>query len=186
MTHVPPSAHHIRAIAEAYLLRNPGERDGLSALFEALAASDDPTSRKTLPAHVTCSAIVVDRSRRVLHIAHKATGRLLAPGGHNEPEDQDLRSAALRELHEEVGIPAHAVVPFWGYEELPLDINVHAIDASPSKGESAHQHIDFRWLFILPAEHAVRLQNDEVDGFQWRPIGNVASFSVRSKLTLLP
>lgn len=47
---------------------------------------DDPSSRATQPGHVTCSAAVIDHDRRVLHIVHKATGKLLAPGGHVEDD----------------------------------------------------------------------------------------------------
>ncbi|WP_346265729.1 NUDIX domain-containing protein [Streptomyces griseorubiginosus] len=110
---------------------------------------------------------------------------MLAPGGHNEPADQHLRDAALRELHEEAGIPPSAVVPLAGHEDIPLDIDVHAIDANPSKNEPAHHHVDFRWAFQLGAEHAVTLQEEEVDGYQWRPFATVASPNVRAKLAQL-
>lgn len=180
-----PSVHHILSVTEAYLARHPDERDHLAPLFAALAAAGDPTNRKTYPAHVTCSAILIDGDRRVLHIVHKASGKLLAPGGHNEPEDRHLRDAALRELHEEAGIPPSAVVPLSGYEDVPLDIDVHATDANPSKNEPAHHHVDFRWAFHLGAQHAVTLQEEEVDGYEWRPIASAAAPTVRSKLALL-
>ncbi|MEW2634274.1 NUDIX domain-containing protein [Streptomyces sp. NPDC048389] len=182
---MPPSVTHIRSVTEAYLARHPDERDSLTLLFSALAASDDPTNRKTYPAHVTCSAILIDGDRRVLHIVHKASGKLLAPGGHNEPDDRHLHDAALRELHEEAGIPPSAVVPLSGYEDVPFDIDVHAIDANPSKDELAHHHVDFRWAFHLGAEHVVTLQEEEVDGYEWRPFTSAASPSVRAKLALL-
>lgn len=85
---VPPSTQHIRTGADAYLSRYPHEYDGLTPLFTVLLGDDDPTSRETFPAHVTCSIIL-------------------------------------------------------------LDIDVHAIDETPSKGEPAHQHVVFRWIFRL-------------------------------------
>lgn len=116
---MPPSPDHIRATVEGYLTRHPSERDALAALFVALTGGDDPTSRKTFPTHVTCSAIVIDSNDRVLHIQHNATGKALAPGGHNEPGDTDLPGAALRELGQEAGIPRDAVVPLPGFETVP-------------------------------------------------------------------
>lgn len=130
---MPPSADHVRSVTEAYLARHPDERDSLTLLFAALAAADDPTNRKTFPAHVTCSAIVINGARHVLHIVHKASGKLLAPGGHNELDDRHLRDAALRELHEEAGIPPSGVVPLSGFEDVPLDVDVHTIDANPRR-----------------------------------------------------
>ncbi|GAA3368459.1 hypothetical protein GCM10020367_06890 [Streptomyces sannanensis] len=182
---MPPSPNHIRDTVDAYLARHPGERNNLDPLFKALADAEDPTSRKTFPAHVTCSAIVIDDNDQVLHIRHNATGKALAPGGHNEPGDRDLPSAALRELHEETGIPCDAVVPIPGFETVPLDIDVHDINANPAKGEPAHQHIDFRWPFRLRAQHSVTLQTEEVSGYEWRSFEDSASPTVRDKLGLL-
>ncbi|MGW0332235.1 NUDIX hydrolase [Streptomyces sp. NPDC003011] len=183
---MPPSPDHIRATVEAYLTRYPSERDALAAFFDALAAEDDLTSRKTFPMHVTCSAIVIDGSSQVLHIQHNASGKALAPGGHNEQGDQNLPGAALRELFEETGIPRDVVVPLPGFETVPLDIDVHGVVANPAKGEPAHQHVDFRWALLLRAQHKVTLQAEEVSGYEWRSFEDSASPTVRAKLALLP
>ncbi|WP_147945309.1 NUDIX hydrolase [Microbispora sp. CSR-4] len=182
---MPPSPDHIRATAEAYLSRHPGEQRLLEVLFTALADTQDPTHRKTFPAHVTCSAIVLDDTDRVLHIRHNATGKFLAPGGHVERDDQDLVHAALRELAEETGIPSDAVVPLQGFETVPLDIDVHEIDANLAKGEPGHQHVDFRFIFRLKAQRRVTLQSEEVSGYEWRSFRGAASPTIRAKLALL-
>ncbi|WP_053926321.1 hypothetical protein [Streptomyces chattanoogensis] len=74
---MPPTRSHIRATVETYLARHPQEREALAELLVVLDGTGDPSSRATLPGHVTCSAVVIDRDRRVLHIGHKASGLLL-------------------------------------------------------------------------------------------------------------
>ncbi|MYR61082.1 NUDIX hydrolase, partial [Streptomyces sp. SID625] len=68
---MPPSSTGIRQTVEAYLVRHPGERDALAALLAALNRPVDTTARTTLPAHITCSAVVIDRQGRILHIRHR-------------------------------------------------------------------------------------------------------------------
>ncbi|MFF9206600.1 NUDIX domain-containing protein [Streptomyces sp. NPDC014986] len=74
-------------------------------MLTALDRPVDVTARTTLPGHVTCSAVIVDRQGGVLHIRHRATGLMFTPGGHIEPEDRTLLAAALREVAEEARIP---------------------------------------------------------------------------------
>ncbi|MFD8614635.1 NUDIX domain-containing protein [Streptomyces sp. NPDC059631] len=103
---MPPSPTAIRQTVEAYLGRHPGERDALAGLLAALNRPADATARTTLPAHITCRAVIIDRQGRVLHIRHRATGSLeLTPGGHVEPEDRTLLAAALREGPKSPGSP---------------------------------------------------------------------------------
>ncbi|MFK4547302.1 8-oxo-dGTP pyrophosphatase MutT (NUDIX family) [Streptomyces tendae] len=182
------SHHHIRTTVDTYLARHPHEREQLSALLDALdRPGEDIASRSTFTGHVTCGAIVVDQLGRILHVLHLASGKVLVPGGHTEPTDDSLAAAALRELHEETGIPARAVTPWPGYETVPLDIDIHDIDAHPGKGEPAHQHFDLRFLFRLrTTEVSVVLQEEEVGGIEWRPVDRGPSPTLREKLLKLP
>ncbi|MGW4509238.1 NUDIX hydrolase [Streptomyces sp. NPDC004436] len=180
-----PSSTTIRRTVEAYLGRHPGERDALTGLLAALDRPVDATARTTLPGHVTCSAVVIDRQGRVLHIRHRATGGLmLTPGGHIEPEDRTLLAAALREVSEETGIAPGSLCLTRQLLGSPIDIDVHAIDASPSKGEPAHHHYDFRYLFYLAGEEppAIALQDEEVSGAQWIPQPEATSPTLCAKL----
>ncbi|MGW4550204.1 NUDIX domain-containing protein [Streptomyces violaceorubidus] len=185
---MPFSHHHIRTTVDTYLARHPHGREQLSVLLDALdRPGEDVASRSTFTGHVTCSAIVIDQLGRVLHVLHLASGKVLLPGGHTEPTDDSLAAAALRELHEETGIPSRAVTPWPGYETVPLDIDIHDIDARPGKGEPGHQHFDLRFLFRLQTtEVSVALQEEEVGGVEWRPVDRVTSPALREKLLKLP
>ncbi|GAX56700.1 NUDIX domain-containing protein [Streptomyces olivochromogenes] len=184
---MPLSHDHIRTTVETYLARHPHERVQLGGLLDALDRPTDIAGRSTFTGHVTCGAIVVDPLSRVLHVLHVASGKVLAPGGHAEPEDESLAGAALRELHEETGIPPQAVAPWSGYETVPFDIDIHDVDAHPGKGEPGHQHFDLRFLFRLQTatEVPVVLQEEEVAGIEWRPVDRVTSPSLREKLLKL-
>ncbi|WP_435260463.1 NUDIX domain-containing protein [Streptomyces sp. 1222.5] len=180
---MPPSPSHVRTVVTTYLDRHPGERDALAGLLAALEASAEPTNRTTLPAHTTCSAVVIDRHQRVLHIRHKASGGLLlAPGGHVETDDDTLLAAALREV-EKTGIPASALVLTPELRDEPIDIDVHAIDPDPARDDAAHRHYDVRFVFYL-ADGApeLALQAEEVTGSAWLPFDEVSSPTLREKL----
>lgn len=179
-----PTRPHIRKVVDAYLDHHPQERDALAALLAALDATAEPTSRTTLPGHITCSAVIIDRNQQVLHIPHRRRGLLLAPGGHVEAGDRTLLGAALREAGEEAGIRPGDLCLTPQFLATPIDIDVHDIAASPDKGEAAHQHYDFRFVFYLSAEQrpALVLQDEEVSGAQWRPLFDANPPTLRGKL----
>ncbi|GAX57850.1 NUDIX hydrolase [Streptomyces olivochromogenes] len=179
---MPPTRSHIRQAVDAYLDRHPQERDALDGLLAALDGPADPCSRATLPGHITCSAAIIDRDRRVLHIGHRATGLLLTPGGHIEADDHTLLAAALREVREETGIRSGdlCLTPLL---DAPIDVDVHDIDARHHRGEPEHRHFDLRFVFYLAHKTPeLVLQDEEVSGAQWRPFDEVSSPTLRAKL----
>ncbi|MEV7159428.1 NUDIX domain-containing protein [Streptomyces misionensis] len=181
---MPLSSSSIRKTVQTYLGCHPGERGALAELLAALDRPVDVTARTTLPGHITCSAVIVDRQCRVLHIRHRATGLLLTPGGHIEPEDRTLLAAALREVAEEAGIAPGNLCLTRQTLGSPVDIDVHGIDANPAKGEPAHRHYDLRYVFYLAGDEppAITLQNEEVSGSRWLPLSEVTSPTLREKL----
>ncbi|MFJ8165503.1 NUDIX domain-containing protein [Streptomyces sp. NPDC096136] len=181
---MPPSRAHIRDLVTAYLERNPAEALLLEPLLRLLDDDAEPTSRSTVPGHITCSAVVVDHDRRVLLVHHNTFGLLLAPGGHVEAGDRSLLETALREVHEEAGIPSGALCTTAAYGDLPIDIDVFDIDANPAKGEGAHQHWDFRFVFhLVDRDVEVTVQPEEVSAPQWVTFDKVTAPKLRAKLT---
>jgi hypothetical protein len=97
----------IATTVSRYLDTYPAEKAGLEPLLLALGAGGDSIlSRAGLPGHVTCSAAVLDGRGGVLMVKHRVLDMWLIPGGHIEPADDSLLSAALRELDEEYIIKA--------------------------------------------------------------------------------
>nr|WP_093850440.1 NUDIX domain-containing protein [Streptomyces pini] len=172
------TAEHIRTTIAAYLEEHPGDKRELGAVLDLIDGGGDLTSRKTLPGHATAGAILVGPDGRVLHVLHNATGKWLLPGGHLEPSDETLLQAAGRELTEETGIPPHVVTP---HGEIPLHIDVHPIDANPAKGEPAHRHFDFRFLFRTTAGIG-ELQTEEVSAAAWREVENLHDERLRHRI----
>jgi len=132
------------------------------ALLAFLAARpDDACLRSCVPGHLTASALVVDAAgERTLLTLHPRVGRWIQLGGHCEPADPDLRSAALREATEESGIDGLTI------SERPVHIDVHPVTCSlgvPTR------HLDVRYLVRAPAGAVERI-SDESDDLRWWPL----------------
>lgn len=107
-----------------------------------LERSPAPFSRKQFtPGHITATGLVLAPDReRLLLVHHRRLDRWLLPGGHVEPEDPTVLSAARREVIEETGVrlEVDGAAPLAG-------IDVHGI---PPKGKDPyHLHHDLIFLF---------------------------------------
>lgn len=112
--------------------------EGFLAEMLALAERSDPFARDHfVPGHFTASAFVSSPDGgSLLLIHHGKLGRWLQPGGHFEPEDDDLFAAVRREVAEEVGLTGLVS------EDRLFDIDIH--DIPPLKGDPPHRHYDLR------------------------------------------
>ncbi|MEZ5218400.1 MAG: GNAT family N-acetyltransferase [Ilumatobacteraceae bacterium] len=104
---------------------------------DAMDRLDSPFSEDADPTHVTGSAVVVGPRGVVLH-RHKRLGIWLQPGGHVDPGETPAQ-AALRESHEETGLP----VSFYGGLPVLFHVDVHP-------GPRGHTHLDTRYLVMAP------------------------------------
>jgi len=142
---------NIQKIVVQYLDVYPEDRKSLRQLSEQLKSPEDIFSRKNFVGYVTASAFILnENSEQVLLLEHKSLAKLLQPGGHIEPSDRTLIVAALREIEEETGLKPDEItlrpaVP--RNPEVPFDIDTHYIPENKKKGEPAHYHHDFRYLF---------------------------------------
>ncbi|MDQ1293239.1 MAG: hypothetical protein QG608_1120 [Actinomycetota bacterium] len=156
----------------AYLDRHPNEQGVLVQAVQLVAAEQGLASRRTFPLHVTAGALLLRGGTEILLIEHRAYGIWLQPGGHLEVEDDDLPAAALRELVEETGIdPADVVLA----SAQPVYVECGLVPARPTRGEPAHWHLDFGYLFTTGDHTDVGLlQDEEVTGAAWYPLGVAA------------
>jgi 8-oxo-dGTP pyrophosphatase MutT (NUDIX family) len=143
-------------------------RDGEAADVErvrALAASGaDPWSR-SVPLHVTASALIVHPdSGDVLLRWHKRQQAWLQVGGHGDPGEVDPLSIALREAREETGLAD--LVP-WPDAEL-RQVVIVAVPAVP--GDPAHEHADLRFLLATRSPHAARAETPDAP-VRWVSVG---------------
>lgn len=155
---------HVVEIVRSYLLRHPEETERLAEFTSYLETNDAIFDRKNFNGHLTTSGIVFDPTgTRILLIFHKFLRLHLQPGGHFEG-DETLAAGAAREVLEETGIRVKSHPLSNG--DHPVDIDAHRIPANPAKGEDAHWHFDFRYLFTAEGDDFT-LQEEEVTGCAW-------------------
>lgn len=130
--------------------------------------------RTCLPGHVTGSALIVDRGRRLALLTHhRKLGRWLQPGGHADGETDPL-AVALREAREETGLDVLTPLS----TEL-FDVDRHWIPARP--GEPGHWHHDLR--FLLEGDHTQPLViTEESNQLAWAPLDRLAEYGADASL----
>ncbi len=161
----------VREAVQAYLAVHPQRREELADALVLLERDDDLILRSSFPAHVTVGALLLDGDSEVLTVWHRAYDRELQAGGHLEPDDETLISAALRELAEESGIdPARVEL----LRQEPVYIEYGPVPARPTKGEPAHHHMDIGYSFAVRGPRpATAAQEEEIDSIFWRSIAGI-------------
>jgi 8-oxo-dGTP pyrophosphatase MutT (NUDIX family) len=136
----PYSIQTLRTAIENYHPFDAAEEAHKLAVLDLFRQQDDPLDSLCYePGHATGSAWVVSRStKQVAMIYHQNLKRWLQPGGHTEPNEQDLRITSLREAQEELGIHLDSATL--------LDLDVHPIPES--RKHPSHLHYDFRYLCL--------------------------------------
>ena len=98
------------------------------------------------------------------------SGQVAFPGGKRDPDDESLTATALREAHEEIGLPASAVTPFGeaghhvtvtGFKVTPILAIAEPFAAVPEPGEVER-------IFEVPLTFLMDRQNARIEGRQWQ------------------
>jgi 8-oxo-dGTP pyrophosphatase MutT (NUDIX family) len=123
------------------------------------------------PGHVTGSAWVVNPNRdKVLLLHHRKHDQWFQPGGHADG-DADILRVALRETHEETGLPPDDIHLVDG---AIFDVDIHTIPARAQSPE--HRHHDIRFLVEIDDRLPVP-GNDESHQILWVPLEEVTRFN---------
>ena len=148
----------LQRLLSAYEPSTTAEAEHLASILELLTTKRSAFDRDEYqPGHITASAFVVHPSEPAAALMkHRKIGRWLQPGGHVEPDDADIESAARREVSEEVGISR---LSSFGV----ADVDVHVF---PERGgQPEHLHLDVRIGFVAGSDRLV--DSGESDGVRW-------------------
>lgn len=164
---MPISDSDISSGLSAYLECYPDEAVRLSEPVKLLTQGRGFASRRNFSMHVTVGALLVRGGIEVLLVDHLAYGIPLQPGGHLEPTDSTLISAAVRELVEETGVDPSGI---FLASKIPVYVEYGRVPARPAQDEPEHFHLDFGYAFVTDQADVGHIQESEVRGATWYPL----------------
>ncbi|MGW6910428.1 NUDIX hydrolase [Streptomyces sp. NPDC054940] len=149
-----------------------GQEELRQTYLEHLQTHPDGMWKACEDGHITASALVIDPSHgRVLLTLHKKLRMWLQMGGHCEPADETLASAALREGTEESGVAGLTLLPGG-----PVRLDRHHTPCA--------WHLDVQYAALAPAG-AVEAISDESLDLRWFAYDEVADVADESVVRLL-
>jgi 8-oxo-dGTP pyrophosphatase MutT (NUDIX family) len=158
----------VRELLSGYQATDATEASYVLRMIALTRATEACERSHFVPGHFTASAFVLSPDRRdLILIHHKKLGIWVQPGGHVEPTDEDLVSAARREVAEEVGL---GELDSFAREGGLFDVDIHTIPAR--KSEPAHEHFDTRFAFVARTREFAR--TEEVADVRWVPLDRVS------------
>ena len=161
---VPTPAESLLTALAGWAPLAPGQQD-LKAEYEALVRASGPAalSRDGGPEHLTGSCFVLSPDlTHVLLCFHRKGQFWVQLGGHVEPEDGSLASAAYREAREEGGIEVRPLDAGTA-PGVPFDLDRHALSGSFG---SCRVHWDLGFVALADVD-AVPVSSEEAESVAW-------------------
>ncbi|AQA01458.1 NUDIX hydrolase [Mycobacterium sp. MS1601] len=147
-------------VLNAWAAPNPDQDALREAVLGFVLARPDSCERACEPGHVTASTALLDSTgSRVLLTLHPRLGRWVQLGGHCEPHDTDIQTAALREATEESGVTGVQL------GELAA-LHVHALTCSLGKPT---RHLDLQFVATAPPGAEITISDESLD-LRWWPV----------------
>ncbi len=129
--------------------------------FRQLVSDARCSDRHFYPAHLTASAMVVNRDfSKMLLTHHRKLNKWLQLGGHAEGSF-DMPGTALRETTEESGLEKVSIYSWVPGEVAPvLDLDAHWI---PEGKEPGHWHYDVRYVVVADEPEKIAISEESLD-----------------------
>lgn len=142
-----------------------------------LASRPDAMTRGCLPAHLTASTLVLDRSRtRMLLTLHAKSGQWFQLGGHAEATDWTLAGVALREAIEESGLTEDQL----DLQPGPVLLDAHHV---PFCGPAGARHLDVMFLAVAGDDARPVVSEESID-VAWWPVSELPNDELDAFLAL--
>ncbi len=135
--------------------------------------NSDALLRTNLVAHITSSAIIVNKKMdKVLFAHHNIYNSWAWVGGHNDG-NPDLLEVALKEAKEETGVVN--IVPA-SNELISLDVILVENHIKRGKYVGDHLHLNATFLLIANEDDKLYIKKDENSGVRWFKITEVLNY----------
>jgi len=160
----------MKQLLENYNPKNEQEIVDKQTMLEFIEINHDYLDRTNKIAHMTSSAIVVNKAMdRVLFAHHNIFNSWGWVGGHNDGDNNPLR-VAIKEAKEETGVKN--IVP---YSEDILVIDVIYVFNHIKNGNyvNDHLHLNTTYLLIADENDELSVKQDENSGVKWFDIETV-------------
>ncbi|MBU1094281.1 MAG: NUDIX hydrolase [Firmicutes bacterium] len=149
------------------------------AILQFIKLNNDCLLRSNLIAHITSSAIVVNKKMdKVLFIHHNIYNSWGWVGGHNDG-NPNLLEVAIKEAIEETGV-TH-ITPY-NNEVLGIDVIYVENHIKNGKFIGDHLHLNATFLLIADENEKLIIKEDENSGVKWFYINDVVNHVTEERI----